>query len=200
MRTVAGVAGLLLAATLTVGQTPPAGARYGVRPVPDQFGQATPKAALESAVKVIDRGRFDYLAAHLLEPAFIDAKVGERARRVEGDVEREFRRLRDVQRQDRGLSGDVRLPDDPAAFKQRVEIEARDRGFRQLVADVRATLAENPDHLAELRRFLRTGQVLEAGDTASFGLKDVKDRAVYLKRTAAGWHLEDRRQEAVEKK
>ena len=102
----------------------------------------------------------------------MDAKVAERARRLEDSKE----------------------------FAARVQAEATTRGFRQLVGDIRATLAENPDHVADLRRFLRGGQVLEGGDTASFGLRDAKDRAVYLKKTAAGWHLEDRRQEAPEKK
>jgi hypothetical protein len=201
MRTVAGVAGLLLAVTLGLGQPPaPPAARYGVRPLPDQFGHAAPKAALESAIRLIERGRFDYLVAHVLDPAFADKEVADRALRLEDGVEREFRRLRDVQRQDPALPGDQRLPDDPEAFRKQVQAESTARGFRQLVADVQRTLAENPDHLADLRRFLRSGQLLEAGDTASFGLKDAKDRAVYLKRSPAGWHLENRRQDVPEKK
>ena len=195
MRTVAAVAGLVLATTLTVAQGPPAGSRYGVRPVPDQFGQATPNAALDAAIRLIERERFDYLAAHLMEPGFVDAQVAERGRRIEGGVEQEFRRLRDTQRRDRNLGGDGRLPDDPAAFRKRVEAETTSRAFNQLVQDVRATLAEHPDHLPDLRRFRRSGQLLESGDTASYGLKDSKDRAVYLKKSAAGWHLEDRRTE-----
>ncbi len=204
MRTVAGVVGFLLVATVAVGQTPPPREadviRDPIRLLPEQFGQATPKDALDSAVRLIDRGRFDYLAAHLLDPAFVNAKVAERALRLEGDVEREFRRLRDIQRQDPSLSGDQRLPDEPKAFAKTVRNEATVRGFRQLVADIRTTLAENPDHLNDLRRYLRSGQLLEAGDTASFGLKGVKDRSVSLKRTAAGWHLEDKRQDAPDKK
>ena len=200
MRTVAAVAGLVLAATISLGQAPPDGTRYGVKRLDKQFDQSAPTVALRSAVTLITADRLDYLAAHVLDPAFVDARVADRARRLEGDVEREFRRVRDAQRQDPGLSGAERLPDDPAQFAQRVQAEATARGFRQLVGDIRSTLAENPDHLADLRRLLRGGQLLEAGDTASFGLKDMTDRAVYLKKTAAGWHLEDRRTDTPEKK
>ena len=200
MRMIAAVVGVVLAATLAVGQTPPREpdvVRDPIRLLPEQFGQATPKDALDSAIRLIDRGRLDYLAAHLLDPAFVNARVADRALRIEGDVEREYRRLRDAQRLDPSLPGDQRLPDEPKAFAKKVQAEATVRGFRQLVADIRTTLAENPDHVADLRRFLRSGQLLEAGDTAGFALKDVKDRTVNLKRTAAGWHLEDRRQDAL---
>lgn len=200
MRTVAAVAGLVLVVAVSVGQPPPDGSRYGVKRLEKQFDQSAPTPALQSAVTLIVADRLDYLAAHVLDPAFIDARVADRALRWEGDVEREFRRLRDVQRQDPSLPGSARLPDDPAQFAQRVRAEATTRGFRQLVGDIRTTLAENPDHLADLRRFLRGGQVLEAGDVASVSLKDVRDRSVYLKKSAAGWHLEDRRAEAPEKK
>lgn len=204
MRTVAAMVGVVLAVGLTVAQPPqPREAdviRDPIRLLPDQFPQATPKAALDSAIKLIDRNRLDYLAAHLIDPAFVNAQVSQRVLRLEDGVEREFRRLRDIQRADPTLPGDARLPDDPAAFKRRVQTEATVRGFRQLVADIRSTLAENPDHLNDLRRFLRSGQLLEAGDTASFALKDVKDRSVNLKKTAAGWHLEDRKQDVPDKK
>lgn len=204
MRTVATILGVMLSVGLSFGQSPPVRqpdvVRDPVRLLPGQFGQSTPKDALDSAIRLIDRGRLDYLAAHLLDPAFVNAKVAERALRIEGDVEREYRRLRDIQRQDPSLPGDARLPDDPKLFEQRVRTEATLRGFRQMLADIRTTLAENPDHLNDLRRFLRRGQLLDAGDTASFTLKDVKDRTIYLKRTAAGWHLEDRMHEVLEKK
>jgi hypothetical protein len=197
MRTVAGLFGLL--AGVALAQPPADGVRYGIRAYPDQFPNATPKAAVETAIDLIARDRLDYLAAHLLDPAFVDAKVADRARRAEEAVERELRLLRDIQRQDRTLPGDARLPDDPQRFADRVRAEATARGFRQLVADVRRTLSDNPDHLKDLRRFLRAGQLLEAGDTASLSLAAEKGRAVYLKKTAAGWHLEDRRTDPTEK-
>ena len=99
MRRLAGMMAVLVATTLAVGQAPPPPdpLRDPIRRLPDQFGQATPKAALDSALKVIDRGRFDYLVAHLLDPAFVDGRVAERTLRLEEGVEREFRLVRDRQ-------------------------------------------------------------------------------------------------------
>lgn len=52
-----------------------AGERYGVAPDLKTYPQATPKEALASALKAADAGRFDYLAAQLADPAWVDERV-----------------------------------------------------------------------------------------------------------------------------
>ena len=51
------------------------GARYGVEVDLKTYPQAAPKETLTSVLMAADAGRFDYLAAQLADPAFIDARV-----------------------------------------------------------------------------------------------------------------------------
>lgn len=62
----------------------PAAAQEAEKPVPVRFGitadtevypQATAKQALASVIKAVERRRFDYLLAHLADPAFVDARM-----------------------------------------------------------------------------------------------------------------------------
>ena len=52
-----------------------AGERYGVAPDLKTYPQATPKEALASALKAAEAGRFDYLAAQLADPAWVDERI-----------------------------------------------------------------------------------------------------------------------------
>jgi hypothetical protein len=53
----------------------PAGERYGIAPDLKTYPQGAPKEALASALKAADAGRFDYLAAQLADPDWIDGRV-----------------------------------------------------------------------------------------------------------------------------
>ena len=65
-----------------------AGERYGVSPDLKTYPQATPKEALASVLKAAEAGRFDYLAAHLADPAWVDERVKRLyGGRFEGQVE-----------------------------------------------------------------------------------------------------------------
>jgi hypothetical protein len=49
--------------------------RYGVAPDLKAYQQATPEETLASVLRAIDSKRFDYLAAQLADPDFIDERV-----------------------------------------------------------------------------------------------------------------------------
>jgi hypothetical protein len=49
--------------------------RYGIAADLKAYPQSSPKQALTSVLKAIDAGRFDYLLAHLADPAFVDDRV-----------------------------------------------------------------------------------------------------------------------------
>jgi hypothetical protein len=62
--------------------------RYGVAPDLKTYPQATPKEALASALKAAESGRFDYLAAQLADPVWVDERVTRLyGGRFEGQVE-----------------------------------------------------------------------------------------------------------------
>jgi hypothetical protein len=196
MRKTLTLAVLLGAVSLTAwGQDEPPPPRYGVPPNLDLFPQNSPQAALASAIKAVEKGRTDYLAAHLIDPAFIDRTAAERARLLEKEVSADLRALREAQ--DRNPAATTReeyVPADPKGFDEAVRREAARRAFRFVARDIRGTLDENPDHLKQLRRFLREGQFTDAGDTASAVLRDVRDRQVNFRRVGNRWYVQDRKQ------
>jgi hypothetical protein len=194
MRKVLTLAVLLAAVSLTAtGQDEPPPARYGVPPNLGLFPQDTPKAALTSAVRAIEQGRTDYLAAHLIDPAFIDRMVADRARLLEKRVEADLRAVQEVQRLNPPPLAE-RIPADPRGFAEAVRRDAERRAFLLVTRDIRGTLIENPDHLRDLRRFAREGQITDAGETASAALRAVADRQVFFRRVGDLWYVQDRKQ------
>jgi hypothetical protein len=49
--------------------------RYNIEVDLDNYPQATPKDALASVIKAIERKRVEYLLAHLTDPDFVDQRV-----------------------------------------------------------------------------------------------------------------------------
>jgi hypothetical protein len=193
MRKTLAIAVLLGAVGLTAwGQDEPPPPRYGVAPNLDLFPQDTPKAALASAVKAIEKDRIDYLAAHLIDPRFIEQKVADRAQLLERQVEEDLRALRDVQLRDpNAVAREDRIPADPKGFAEAVRREAARRAFRMVSRDIRGTLDENPDHLKDLRRFAREGQFTDAGVAGAAALRGT-DRQVFFRKADNRWYVEDR--------
>ena len=187
---------LFLALTVTAAQAPKveeAVARYDIAPLLKLYPQNTAKAALESAVKAAEKGRFDYLAGHLMEPGFVDAESVSRGKAYAADVEADLR----IRRQrESGIGSDVpkekRVPHEPDRLALLVASEAQVRGFQRFVADIREKSNDDPGQLKDLRRFARDGTIEESGDTAKVSLRDIKDRSVYLKKIGQRWYVENR--------
>jgi hypothetical protein len=187
---------LFLALTVTATQAPKAEeavARYDIAPLLKLYPQNTAKAALESAVKAAEKGRFDYLAAHLMEPGFVDAESVNRGKALAADVEAELR-IRRQREKDIGsdLPRDLRVPHEPEPFAKLVASESQVRGFQRFIADIREKAFHDPGQLKDLRRFARDGTIEETGDTAKVSLRDINDRAVYLKKIGQRWYVENR--------
>ena len=199
MRCVLALAVMVGAAALASSQEKPKAAeeiptRLGLAARLKEYPQASPKQTLESVVAAADKGDFTYLVAHLLDPAFVDARLGDRVKQFEPTVETNLAALRDFQQKniDR-VPREARVPTDPTAFRDRVIADARAAALRQLVRDVQEKLTDDPEVLKDLRRFNRQGTFPEAaGDTAKVGLPDVKDRAVFLKKIGDRWYVENR--------
>ena len=201
MRSAVAFTFMLLAAGLTEAQQPQLKAtevppRYGVQFRPKGYTQTTPRDALESVIAAVDKADYSYLVAHLLDPAFVDARVAERAKQVEPAVESELKTLRDFQKQNLDkVPVEARVPDDMAKLRAMIDDQARTRAFRQLVRDLQEKLTDDPEVMKDLRRFYRTGTVSDAGTTAKVALPEIKDRAVYLKKVGERWFVENRQSE-----
>lgn len=73
-------AAALLLSTISVGfaQEPPqpkSVTRLGLESDYQVFPQSSPKELLASVARAVQRERYDYLAAHLLDPEFVDARL-----------------------------------------------------------------------------------------------------------------------------
>ena len=64
--------------------------------------------------------------------------------------------------------------------------------FEELVKEATAKLADNPNTIKELRRFLLEGQWQGTDTSASARVKDVKDHQVFLVKIGDRWYLENR--------
>ncbi|HJZ54103.1 MAG TPA: hypothetical protein VKE74_04065 [Gemmataceae bacterium] len=201
MQRLLAVTVVLGAVGLTPAQPPPPKApeappvRFGLPYRPKAYPQATPKQALESVIITVEKGEFPYLVAHLLDPAFVDTRLAERARQFEPLVEDELVKLRALQKQnpDR-VAPEARVPDDLGRLRALVADRAHERAFRQLARDVQEKLADDPEALKELRQFLRLGMFPDAGagDTARVGLPKIKERALFFRKIGDRWFVENR--------
>lgn len=167
--------------------------KFGIPYLGGLYPQSSAKQTLDSVLKAIDKGRFDYLVAHLMDETFVDSRIAVRAVEILPAVERDLRAKRDKQRQDpASVPPEEKLSLEPKAFDTQVQAEARNRAFKVVVADVKEKLGDDPESLKELKRFSREGTAAEAGDTATITLRDVKDRKVFLKKKDGRWFVENR--------
>lgn len=186
---------VLIVTSAILAQPPaPPPTRYEIPPQLQTFAVATPKDVLASAIKLIEKEKFDYLAAQIIDYKFMDARVRERADPLKDTIDADLRRERDTQRQDpvRFPPGS-RLPDDPKEFAAIVDRLATQKAFKLVVKDVRGTFLEHPDHLKDFRKFLREGIFTETGETASCTHKDYKDRAISFRKIGEHWTIEDKK-------
>ena len=165
--------------------------RFGIAPNTDLYPQDTPKAALESAIKLLENKRYDYFTAHLLSPDLLRAKIADRGQKLEPEVERQLVRKRDDQKRSPDRE-ETPLPIEPKEFAVAVRKEAEERSFKYVVRDLQAQWAEYPENFRAFRMFLSEGQLAEGGAAANFTHKDLPGRAVYLRSSGKRWYLEDR--------
>lgn len=175
--------------------------RYGVPFRPQTYPQTDPKRTLRSVLDAIDQRDYAYLAAHLLDPAFVDARLADRAKQFEAEVERELGRLRDFQLANRDkVRPEDRVPTDPETFRLAVERECRLRAFRLLVRDIETKLTNDPVGLMDLKKILRDGMFVETEAGAKATHEQVKDRAVFFRKIGQRWFVENRQEDQPEKK
>ncbi len=188
--------------------------RYGISGNVEFYPQGTAKEALSSAAKAYQNKRYEYIVAHLLDPAVVDTKVNEAAKKLELAIEKEFDAIRVEQKKypERFAFAQM-LPLEPNEFSERVKAEATARGFKKVVSNIIDSLSESPENVLLLGKFSREGSMLENGTAATVTHKNEAAIKVYLKqadciilrdaKNAQGesivlvqkglrWHIEDR--------
>jgi outer membrane receptor for Fe3+-dicitrate len=175
--------------------------RYGViltETLAEIYPQIDPKITLDSAVKVLEAKRYELFAAHYLDPEYFDAKVIDRAKTLEEGIEKEFLAKREDQKRNPSIvTADNRLPYEPKPFQEKIRLEAMKRAFGLSVKDMTDHMADSPETPRLFRKFWRSGDLVEAGMTASFTHKDHPGFTIYMKRVGDRWLLENRQTEEV---
>src|SRR5262249_13407757 len=64
--------------------------------------------------------------------------------------------------------------------------------FDEVVKETTVKLREEPTAVAELRRFLQSGEWEQSDEAAVVRLKDIRGRAVYLRKVGPRWFIENR--------
>jgi hypothetical protein len=158
--------------------------RFEILHNPDLYRQETPQETLTSVIIAVGRERYDYLAAHLLDPAWIDARMA--------TTQAYFERVTGEQIVSTAAGAALRAAD----LELRVREVATRANFQNLTSQIGRKIADEPDNFKDLKRFAREGQFQVAGDTATVTIKDVKDRALYFKKVNNRWFMENRKDDA----
>jgi hypothetical protein len=169
-------------------------ARYGVAPAPEFYPQGTPKEALATAATLLEKQRYAYLLAHLVDPVVVDAQVAARVRQLTPAIEK---RLADIRAdQKRSLRPETRpedvIPLDPTGFAEKVQAEAEKQAFTDLVKAMQDHLAEFPENVTQLAAVSRGGAIAESGTAATAEAKDVPNKKVLLKQISVAAQKESR--------
>lgn len=172
--------------------------RYGVAINTRTFVQATPQQTLAAAIKAAEENRFDVLVAHLIDPKVTEARAAENGRLLENDAEKDLQKLREQQRANPiGVPAEAKLSFEPTEFAAAVKAEAKVRGFRAAIEEVRRKYAGDTSLIPELKRFLRDGEFVTTADGAKVTLKGVKGKAIYFLKAGDRWFIEDRKEDAA---
>ena len=194
--------------------------RYGVAGNLEFYPQSSAKDALNSAAKLLEKKRYSYILAHIVDPTLVDDRVAKKAQKLTAAVEKELDAKRSEQKASAksGLTFDEQIPLDPFGFAERVKAEATKRAFESLVKELESNLGEAPEQVLQLMRFAKEGVITENGPTASVAVKEIMGKQVYLKQadsigfkeglnldgkralvkqTVTRWHLEDRQTEVA---
>jgi hypothetical protein len=159
--------------------------RFDVIYNPDLYKQDTPQETLNAVLGAIARDRYDYVIAHLLDPAFVEARLGTNRAY--------FERVAAEQIASTGGGAGLKGAD----LELRIRDVATRLAFKDLGRRIREKLGDEPDNLKDMKRFARDGQFQVAGEAATASLKDVKDRAIYFKKANDRWFLENRKEDTA---
>jgi hypothetical protein len=158
--------------------------RFGLRQSPELYPQDTPKNALYSVLRAMDKDRYDYLLAHLLEPGYVTEQLA-----ISYPV---FEKRSRSQVEDEQLA---RKGFDREFIVNRIRDQATQANFENLVQRIRAKLDNDPESGRDLRKMYKEGSFEDGGATSVAKLKDVKDRALYFKRVGDRWYIENKVQD-----
>jgi len=155
--------------------------RYGVRFNPELYPQGTPVETLGSLLRAVDKERFDYIAAFLLDPAFINDQLqitkalfdGKATEQVEGE-------------------GLAKKGFDPTFIRNRKRDLAAQMNFENLTRRLKTKLTNDPNALKEINKIYRDGEFKEGGEATTARHPDIKGKLLSFKLVNGRWYIENK--------
>lgn len=166
---------LLVGVDQSWGQSTDQVLKNGVLFNPDLYKQATPKECLASVLLSIERNRIDYLINYLMDPTTIDSRLKQTSEYFTKLAESEIAPIPP------GLS-DIRLEAAIRTRQDKVFARAARLSRDSIALAIQKKLADDPEALKDLKRFLSEGEFLDAGETATVTLKDLPDRKLFFRK------------------
>jgi hypothetical protein len=184
MRLFMGLLLALLFSPLAAAQDKEPERRFGLSQYPQLYSQESPKKALASLLRAMEKNRYDYIVAHLLEPGYVDEQLKISYPIYEKQATEQVRK---EELEKKGF--------DRNFIRNRVAQLAVQANFEYLVGRVKAKLDNDPESAKELKRMGRDGEFQEGGESSAVRLKDIKDRALYFRHIGDRWFIENKMQE-----
>jgi len=139
---------------------------FGVPAETEFYPQDSPKQALASIAKAFERGRVDYLLAHLVDPGYTDPTFGKLYHGKFGKYPEDDRTL--------------------SAADRAARVKETLADFVYVVTSERTS---EPKKALRLDRLLKEGTVEEAGTTAKVTLKDDASAVLTLLQIEGRWYM-----------
>jgi hypothetical protein len=183
LRSIIGMGLLLALAPCAFGQQKEE-RRFGLIYNPELYPQETPQAALVSLLRAIDKGRYDYAVAFLLEKNYVREQMRITAAKFEEAARKQVER--------EGLDA-KRVGEE--FVRDRIQELADQANFDDLVQRVKTKFVNDPEALKELRQLAREGELADTGETATLKHPEIKDRALFFRNLNGRWYAENKMQE-----
>jgi len=171
---------LLLLAGSAVGQIKEE-RRYGVRYNTELYSQGTPSETLASLLRTVEKDRYDYMAAFLLDPMFVadQLKISKQA----------FDKAAGEQVDGETLD---RKGFDATYIRNRKRDLAAQMNFENLVARLKSKLEQDPETLKELSKIYRDGEFKEGADATSARHPEIKGKVLFFRNINGRWYIENK--------
>ena len=145
------------------------------------YPQATPHQSVRALLRALDKERYDYLIAFLLEQNYVNDQLRITAANFEQAARAQ---VEGEKLEAKGF--------DQAFIRNRVRELAEQANFENLARRIRTKLDEDSEAVKELRKLYREGDLVEAGDTATLKHPDLKDRQLFFRNVNGRWYIENK--------
>lgn len=183
MRFIASLIAVVCVHSMAIGQIKEERS-LGVRYNGEVYPQTSARETLGSFLRALDKERYDYMAAFLLDRAFVNEQL-----RITAPI---YEKAANEKVEKEGLD---KKGFDEAGIRARKRELATQSNFENLILRIKTKLAEDPEAIKDLRKLYRDGDFTEGADAAVVKHPDIKGRSLFFRNVSGRWYIENKLQE-----